>query len=96
MKVIAVKWIVSGALLALIGCREDKQSEIVQSVGRYKSTDVEHTATVARCRFSSGKHIASSDCTNTTQAENELVLDKQNYMKHKPINESSVMWSFLQ
>lgn len=69
MKKITVFLFVMGMLSILSGCKEDKPTEVSQTVDWYKTHKIERAEALTKCRENPGELMTSTTCTNASRAD---------------------------
>lgn len=75
MKKITVLLAVAGMLSMLVGCKEDKPAEVVQTVDWYKAHRTELNEVMTRCKSNPGELGGTPNCINAREAVSSIAHD---------------------
>ena len=77
MKKIFTYLIIIASVVMLFGCRENTPT---QTVDWYKIYDAERTSMITKCKANSGALMASPNCINAQQANNEKINARRGWL----------------
>lgn len=73
------------AVVALVACKKDEAP--VQTVDWYKEHSAERAQVIADCNNNPGEKVATPNCINAKQADNQTVLEKRGgYRSRAPMD----------
>lgn len=73
--------IVLALVAVLVGCKEGKAQEIVQTVEWFKEHPTERKAQLAKCNSNPGELAATPNCVNASRADSSSVWSKRGGIK---------------
>lgn len=72
MKFFIMLLFVSGTLLILTGCKEERLTEVVQTVDWYKANKIERADMMEKCRANPGELALTPNCVNASRAASAI------------------------
>lgn len=73
--------IVLALVAVLVGCKEGKAQEVVQTVEWFKEHPTERKAQLAKCNSNPGELAATPNCVNASRADSSSVWSKRDGIK---------------
>jgi hypothetical protein len=81
MKKLIVLHVAAAALSILVGCREDKLPEAVQTVEWYEAHKAERAERLAKCGANPGELAATPNCVNASHANSSATWSARGGIK---------------